>query len=123
MGSGSSCQETIESRWWEEKALDILTNTSDIGKVGLICSFIPVRNESAMIGVLKERSDLETLLTIHYKSRELSKEQSVTSLILTDETFATYMHWGCTVWPKWLDRSSWLLIHKAKDSYYMVSKI
>ena len=89
MGSGSSRQETIESRWWEEKALDMLTKTSDTGKVGLICSFIPVSDESAMIGVLKERSDLETLVAIHCKSRERSKEQSVTSPTLTNEAVAT----------------------------------
>ncbi|KAH6696538.1 hypothetical protein BKA61DRAFT_662440 [Leptodontidium sp. MPI-SDFR-AT-0119] len=89
MGSGLSRQETVESRWWEEKALDMLTNTSDTGKVGLVCSFIPISDESAMIGVLKERSDLETLVAIHCKSRERSKEQSVTSPTLTDEAFAT----------------------------------
>ena len=47
-------------------------DTTDTGKVALICSFIPFRDESAMIGLLKARSDLEMLVAIHCKSNKLS---------------------------------------------------
>ena len=72
MGSGSS---RCETRWWEAKAQRKVVTTKNTGKVEVICSLIPGVDEVAMVGYLKERSDLDTLFALHCRHQDLSKEQ------------------------------------------------
>ena len=72
MGSGSS---RCETRWWEAKAQRKVVTTKNTGKVEVICSLIPGVDEVAMVGYLKERSDLDTLFARHCRYQDLSKEQ------------------------------------------------
>jgi len=66
MGSASS---RFVNRWWEAEAQRKVVTTKNIGKVEVICSLIPGVDEVAMVGYLKERSDLDTLF------QNLSRDQ------------------------------------------------
>ena len=72
MGSASS---RSTNRWWEAEAQRKVVTTKNTGKVEVICSLIPGVDEVAMVGYLKERSDLDTLFARHCRYQDLSKEQ------------------------------------------------
>ena len=71
MGSGSS---RCETRWWEAEAQRKVVTTKNAGKVEVICSLIPGVDEVAMVGYLKERSDLDTLFARRCRYQDLSRE-------------------------------------------------
>jgi len=71
MGSASS---RFETRWWEAEAQRKVVTTKNAGKVEVICSLIPGVDEVAMVGYLKERSDLDTLFARSYRYQDLSRE-------------------------------------------------
>ena len=71
MGSASS---RFETRWWEAEAQRKVVTTKNAGKVEVICSLIPGVDEVAMVGYLKERSDLDTLFARRCRYQELSRE-------------------------------------------------
>ncbi|KAH7330027.1 hypothetical protein BKA65DRAFT_480193 [Rhexocercosporidium sp. MPI-PUGE-AT-0058] len=66
MGSASS---RFANRWWEAEAQRKVVTTKNTGKVEVICSLIPGVDEAAMVGYLKERSDLDTIF------QNLSRDQ------------------------------------------------
>ena len=66
MGSASS---RFANRWWEAEAQRKVVTTKNIGRVEVICSLIPGVDEVAIVGYLKERSDLDTLF------QNLSRDQ------------------------------------------------
>ncbi|KAL2063213.1 hypothetical protein VTL71DRAFT_5017 [Oculimacula yallundae] len=80
MGSGSS---RLETRWWEAEAQRKVVTTKNSGKVEVICSLIPGVDEIAMVGYLKERSDLDTLFALHCRHQNLSSDQRVDPPALT----------------------------------------
>ena len=71
MGSASS---RVETRWWEAEAQRKVVTTKNAGKVEVICSLIPGVDEVAMVGYLKERSDLDTLFARRCRYQDLSRE-------------------------------------------------
>jgi len=71
MGSASS---RFETRWWEAEAQRKVVTTKNAGKVEVICSLIPGVDEVAMVGYLKERSDLDTLFARRCRYQDLSRE-------------------------------------------------
>jgi len=77
MGSGASREGVIASKWWEAKAQKMLMTTTNMGKVEVICSLLPVKDEKTAIRLLKARPDLDTLFALHCRYQDLSKEQRV----------------------------------------------
>jgi hypothetical protein len=84
MGSGASRQDVIDSKWWEAKAQQMVTTTTDTGKVKVICSLIPFMDEAILLGLLMGRSDLDTLFTLHCK-QNIPLQQSGDPSKLTDD--------------------------------------
>ena len=74
MGSGPS---RFVARSWEAEAQRKVVTTKNTGKVEVICSLIPGVDEIAMVGYLKERSDLDTLFARHCRYQNLSGDQRV----------------------------------------------
>jgi hypothetical protein len=85
MGSGSS---RLETRWWEAEAQRKVTTAKNTGKVVVLCSLIPGVDETAMVGRLKERPDLDTLFELHCRYQNLPAEQRANPLDLTVESKA-----------------------------------
>lgn len=67
----------IDSKWWEAKAQQKLVTTTTTGKVEVICSLIPFEDERIALRLLKARSDLDILFTLHYRGQKIPGEQSV----------------------------------------------
>jgi len=80
MGSGPS---RFETRWWEAEAQRKVVTTKNTGKVEVICSLIPGVDDMAMVGYLKERSDLDTLFALHSRHQNLSGDQRANPQALT----------------------------------------
>ncbi|CAM6002783.1 unnamed protein product [Sphagnum balticum] len=73
--SGHSHEKAIASKWWEAKAQEMLRTTTNIGKVEVICSLLPMEDEKSAIRLLEGRPDLDMLFALHCRHQELSKEQ------------------------------------------------
>jgi hypothetical protein len=84
MGSGASREGVIDSKWWEAKAYRMLITTASTRDVELICSLIPFTDETTLLGLLKGRSDLDTLFILHCK-QNVPEQQSGDPSKFTDE--------------------------------------
>ncbi|KAL5313257.1 hypothetical protein ACEPPN_018990 [Leptodophora sp. 'Broadleaf-Isolate-01'] len=103
MGSGSS---RFETRWWEAEAQRKVVTTKNTGKVEVICSLIPGVDEIAMVGYLKERSDLDELFALHCRHQDLSKEQRADPSNLTVDFKANEL-WRVLQMPLEYSASPW----------------
>ncbi|KAH6694379.1 hypothetical protein BKA61DRAFT_711986 [Leptodontidium sp. MPI-SDFR-AT-0119] len=79
MGSGSS---HVETRWWEVEAQRILA-TGNTWEVKVICSLIPVVNETVPVDCLKKRPDLDTLFALNCGYQDRDGDQRMDPQALT----------------------------------------
>jgi hypothetical protein len=57
-------------KWWEAEADRKLATTQSTSNVEVICSLIPGKDNTAVIGFLKERLDLDALFDKNLPSEE-----------------------------------------------------
>ncbi|KAF7866869.1 hypothetical protein EAF04_005710 [Stromatinia cepivora] len=75
MGSKTS---RLENRWWEAEAQRKLATTKHMSKVVVICSLIPGVDETAMVGCLKRRSDLDTFYELYCRPQNTEQHANLT---------------------------------------------
>ncbi|KAH7418819.1 hypothetical protein BKA64DRAFT_635935 [Cadophora sp. MPI-SDFR-AT-0126] len=79
MGSGSS---HVETRWWEVEAQRTLA-TGNTWEVEVVCSLIPVVDETVLVGCLKKRPDLDTLFALNCGYQDRYGDQRMDPQALT----------------------------------------
>jgi hypothetical protein len=74
----------ITSEWLEAKSQAILRTSTNIGKVRVICSLLPIQDGKTVIKLLKARPDLDTLFALYCSDQNLSKEQRADIFLTVD---------------------------------------
>ncbi|MAD82895.1 MAG: hypothetical protein CL912_08020 [Deltaproteobacteria bacterium] len=102
MGSGSSRVET----WWEAEAQRKVRVTKNSGKVEVICSLIPGMDQTAVVGSLKARPDLEKLFALYCENQNRSRDQAIHPSTLTVDFKANEL-WRALQMPPGGGRAPW----------------